>query len=104
MSVRVKMWTREEYDRLVAAGAFQPETRAQLIQGEIVEMVPQSAAHAASIRRLQKVMDAVFREGYDVRAQLPLALGAHSEPEPDIAVVPGSLDDYRHATQPRQPW
>jgi len=47
MSVRVKLWTREEYDRLVAAGAFQPETRAQLIQGEIVEMVPQSAAHAA---------------------------------------------------------
>lgn len=96
MSVRAKVWTREEYDRLVAAGAFQPETRAQLIQGEIVEMVPQSAAHAASIRRLQKVMDAVFREGYDVRAQLPLALGVHSEPEPDIAVVPGSLDDYRY--------
>jgi Uma2 family endonuclease len=95
MSVRTKQWTREEYDRLVAAGAFHPEDRVQLIRGEIVEMIPQSAAHATSLRRLQKALDAIFREGYDVRAQLPLALGEHSEPEPDIAVVPGSLDVYR---------
>lgn len=95
MNVRTKLWTREEYDRLVAAGAFHAEARVQLIQGEIVETTPQSAAHATALRRLQKTLDAVFSEGYDVRAQLPLALGEQSEPEPDIAVVPGSLDDYR---------
>ena len=95
MSVRTKLWTREEYDRLVAAGAFHTEARVQLIQGEIVEMAPQSAAHATVLRRLQKVLDTVFRSGFDVRPQLPLALGPVSEPEPDIAVVPGSLDDYR---------
>jgi len=95
MSVRAKLWTRDEYDRLVAAGAFHPEARIQLIQGEIVEMTPQSAAHATTLRRLQRAMETVFREGHDVRAQLPLALGDQSEPEPDIAVVPGSLDDYR---------
>lgn len=95
MNVRTKLWTREEYDRLVAAGAFQAEARVQLIQGEIVEMTPQSAAHATAVRRLQKILDTVFSQGYDVRAQLPLALGEQSEPEPDIAVVPGSLDDYR---------
>ncbi|MDQ7844214.1 MAG: Uma2 family endonuclease [Armatimonadota bacterium] len=95
MSVRAKLWTREEYDRLIAVGALRPEARVQLIQGEIVEMTPQSAAHATALRRVQKVLDAVFSAGYDVRAQLPLALGELSEPEPDIAVVPGSLEDYR---------
>lgn len=95
MSVRTKLWTREEYDRLVSAGAFRPEARVQLIQGEIVEMAPQSAQHATALRRLQKAMDTIFREGHDVRAQLPLVLGMQSEPEPDIAVVPGSLDEYR---------
>lgn len=96
MSVRTKLWTREEFDRLVAAGAFHPESRVQLIQGEIVEMPSQSPAHATAVRRLQKAMEAAFRGGHDVRAQLPLALGTHSEPEPDIAVVPGTLEDYRH--------
>lgn len=95
MSVRAKLWTRDEYDRLIAAGAFHAGTRAQLVQGEIVEMTPQSAAHATALRRLQKTLDAVFGEGYDVRPQLPLALGEQSEPEPDVAVVPGSLGDYR---------
>ncbi|MGQ0548838.1 MAG: Uma2 family endonuclease [Armatimonadota bacterium] len=95
MSVRTKQWTREEYDRLVAAGALHPEARVQLVQGEIVEMPPQSAGHATAVRRLQKALDGTFHEGHDVRAQLPLAAGTYSEPEPDIAVVPGSLDDYR---------
>lgn len=95
MSVRVKQWTREEYDRLVAAGAFRPEARVQLVQGEIVEMTPQSAAHATAVRRLQKALDSLFLGRYDVRAQLPLILSELSEPEPDIAVVVGALDDYR---------
>jgi Uma2 family endonuclease len=36
----------------------------------------------------------VFGAGFMVRAQLPLALGQHSEPEPDVAVVLGTPDDY----------
>lgn len=95
MSIRAKQWTREEYDRLVAAGAFRPEARVQLVQGEIVEMTPQSAAHATALLRLHKVLQAVFHEGHHVRPQLPLSLGTLSEPEPDIAVVAGSPDDYR---------
>lgn len=95
MSVRAKQWTREEYDRLVAAGAFHPEARVQLIQGEIVEMTPQSARHATAVRRMQKALGPIFSGGYEIRPQLPLALSQLSEPEPDIAVVAGSLEDYR---------
>jgi Uma2 family endonuclease len=56
MGVRTKLWTREEFDRLVAAGAFHPESRVQLIQGEIVEMPSQSPAHATAVLRLQKAL------------------------------------------------
>jgi Uma2 family endonuclease len=69
--------------------------RLQLIQGEIVEMAPQSAGHATSVRRLQKALEGAFGDGYEVRPQLPLALTEASEPEPDIAVVEGSLEDFR---------
>jgi Uma2 family endonuclease len=95
MGVWTKTWTREEYELLVHSGVFTPEARVQLVLGEIVEMTPQTPAHATAVRRLQKVMESVFRSGFDVRAQLPLALGERSEPEPDIAVVPGSPEDYR---------
>ena len=95
MGVWVKQWTREEYDRLAAAGAFHPMARLQLIQGEIVEMAPQSAGHATAVQRLHKALEAGFGAGYTVRLQLPLALTDESEPEPDIAVVEGSLEDFR---------
>jgi len=60
MGVRSKLWTREEYDRLVAAGAFMPDARLQLIDGEIVEMAPQSAAHATALLRLQARLTKIF--------------------------------------------
>ena len=35
-------------------------------------------------------------ETHHARGQLPLALGPLAEPEPDLAVVPGTIDDYRN--------
>jgi Putative restriction endonuclease len=32
---------------------------------------------------------------YEIRGQFPLALSEDSEPEPDIAVVSGTIRDYR---------
>lgn len=42
-------------------------------------------------------MRRIFAQGFDVRVQLPMALEPDSEPEPDVAVVPGRLEDYRDA-------
>jgi Uma2 family endonuclease len=95
MSVQLRRWTREEYDRLVELGMFREDEHVQLIEGEIVEMTPQNAPHATAVRLVQEALRTVFDPGFDVRAQLPLALGEESEPEPDIAVVPGSPRDYR---------
>ena len=39
-------------------------------------------------------MATAFGEGWHPRLQAPLALGEHSEPEPDIAVVAGVPRDY----------
>jgi Uma2 family endonuclease len=90
---RPRRWTREEYHRMVELGLFHDQ-RIELIDGEILEMSPQEAAHFATIARLQKVLAEAFGAGYWVRAQGPLVLANHSEPEPDIAVVEGTIDDY----------
>lgn len=93
----LRRWTRAEYERLVAQGFFGPDERLELLDGEIVTMTPQLSAHATAVRKTTRALERVFAQGYDVRPQLPLALGAYSEPEPDVAVVPGEPDDYARA-------
>jgi len=90
-----RRFTREEYYRLAEIGFFQGE-RVELIEGEIVKMSPISPFHGEVLTLLAERLWQLFGEGYRVRVQLPLSLG-DSEPEPDIAVVPGKAGDYVHA-------
>ncbi len=90
-------WSREEYERMITAGVFHPEARLELIEGEIVNMTPQGSLHATAVRLVEDRLRSIFQGGFDVRVQMPLALGDDSEPEPDVAVVPGSPRDYRDA-------
>ena len=91
---RTKLWTREAYERAVEAGVFRPDERLELIEGEIICKMTMNTPHATGIRLLEKYLNRAFAEGFDVRSQLPFALNDRSEPEPDIAVVPGSPRDY----------
>ena len=95
-----KLWTRDEYYRVADLGCFQGE-QTELIGGEIVVVSPQSFPHFTVVERMVEVLKRVFDEGYWVRQQGPLPCGDHSEPEPDVSVVPGTRDDYsdhpRHA-------
>src|SRR6185295_17651235 len=43
------------------------------------------------------IFEAAFGAGWVIRTQGPIGLDDDSEPEPDVAVVRGSLDDYRAA-------
>ena len=89
-----KVWSRKEYENLVALGALTSADRLELLEGEIVCKMPQNTPHSTGIRLSEKLLNRIFVEGYDVRAQLPLAVTEDSEPEPDIAVVLGDARDY----------
>ena len=90
-------WTRQEYEQMIDVGAFAPDQRMELIDGEIFEMTPQSSKHSTAIRLIEDILRSIFKNDYDVRTQLPLAIDEYSEPEPDIAVVVGSPRDYTDA-------
>ena len=96
-AIRLHLWTREEYDRMVEAGVFPPGSRVQLIDGEIIEMPPQGSFHATAIRLVEDALRRSCPAGFDVRTQMPVALDIRSEPEPDVAVVRGAPRDYRAA-------
>lgn len=93
-TVSLHRWTREQYENMVLAGIFHPEDRVELINGEILNMAPQSSSHSVAIRLTEDALRLAFGRGHDVRVQMPLALDDNSEPEPDIAVVTGSPRDY----------
>lgn len=89
-------WTREEYERKAAEGFFPPDARVELIEGIVYDMAPQKSPHATACRLAQEALRSVFplSAGYDIRGQFPLALTEDSEPEPDVAVVEGSIRDF----------
>ena len=95
-TLRTRRWTRAEYERLVELGVFRPGERLELLDGTLVVREPQHAPHAMGIRAVEEALRGVFGTGWDVRVQMPIALDEHSEPEPDVAVVPGSFRDYPH--------
>jgi Uma2 family endonuclease len=95
--MRTRRWTRAEYERLIELGVFQAGEPIELIGGELMVAEPQSSEHYTAIRKCTKVLEAVFGPGWEVRTQGPIGLDDESEPEPDLAVVPGSPEDYRRA-------
>src|SRR5262245_7812575 len=86
-------WTVKDYYRIADLGLF-IDKRIELIEGEIFQLPPMKTPHAASLELTRFVVDRVFGPGHWIRLQLPLHFGPRSEPEPDIAVVPGGPRDY----------
>jgi Uma2 family endonuclease len=97
----LRRWQRAEYDRLVGLGVFQGEPL-ELIGGQLVVAEPQGSYHASAITRVDYALRAILPPGWIVRLQAPVSLDEESEPEPDVAVVPGRPGDYResHPTHP----
>ena len=93
-SVRTKHWTRVEYERLIDLGAFRPGERLELIGGALLIREPQGGPHATAVGLVEDALRQVFGTGWTVRTHGPIALDEDSEPEPDLAVVPGSRRDH----------
>jgi Uma2 family endonuclease len=88
-------WTRREYQDLAEAGFLSEDDHVELIDGEIIRMSPQNTPHAVAVRLARRVLQRVFpSDEYLVDEQLPLALGPHSEPEPDVSVIEGHPRDF----------
>jgi Uma2 family endonuclease len=95
LDLPLKRWSTDEYHRLIAAGILTPDDRVELLDGQIVEMVPQDPPHASTTDEGSDYLKALFAGLAKVRAQLPITLAPDSEPEPDIAIVRIDPNRYR---------
>ena len=94
-------WTGQEYYLLGDAGLLD-DVRVELVEGVIVEMSPINRPHMSAVLLTAKALEHAFESDHFVQTQGPLALGPDSYPEPDVAVIPGRIQDYpeehpRHA-------
>ncbi len=81
----------EQYHQLCESGII-PE-RTELLSGIIVEKMGKSPLHTWTVQFLSEWLQLALAEGQSVRVEQPITLNG-SEPEPDIAVVQGSRDDF----------
>jgi Uma2 family endonuclease len=97
----LRRWRRVEYDRLVDLGTFDDDP-IELLGGHLVVAEPKGPYHTSAVGAAEYAVRAALSPGWILRTQAPVALDDESEPEPDLAVVPGRPGDYRdaHPTQP----
>lgn len=87
----------EEFVAAAEAGAFGREPRLELIEGELVEMSPQSTQHFQIKARLARFLTLRAGEQWMVFPEPTIKISAATGLEPDIAVFPfeaavGALD------------
>jgi hypothetical protein len=74
----------DAYDRVVASGALEGE-HVELLDGLVVDMSPQSPAHAAV---LEALVEHFAGSGLRMRVQSPLRIRPNCEPEPERTQAP----------------
>lgn len=82
----------EQYHLLGEAGIIGQNI--ELLHGVIIEKMVNSPEHSWLVQRLVDWLRTNLPAGWHVRQEQPLTFG-DSEPEPDVAVVEGSGDEYR---------
>jgi Uma2 family endonuclease len=94
MTITLAKWTLQNYHQMIAAGILDDRC-VELLNGEIVEMVPEGVPHASSSDETAEYLRKLLGSRARVRESHPITLPNASEPEPDIAIVEPLPEIYR---------
>jgi Uma2 family endonuclease len=103
MSVRTEDWlprhrlTVDDYYRMGETGVLAQDARVELINGEIIDMVPPGSRHAAYVTLLTQAFSLAVGKSALVSVQSPLRLNRYSEPQPDLMLLRPRDDFYSKA-------
>jgi Uma2 family endonuclease len=84
----------DQFDRMVEAGVFPPESRVELINGVLVEMSPIGVGHGFVVLKLDRLLQHHLYDRAVIGVQGSFRCGDLSEPEPDLIVVRGPDERY----------
>ena len=88
----------ETYHRMGETGLLGADERVELVDGDIVEMVPIGSEHAGTTAAIHlRLVRALDDATAFVTATHPLHIDRFNEPQPDVLVLRPRADDYRRA-------
>ena len=87
-------FTVADYYRMAEAGIFHEDSHVELIDGEIIDMVPIGPRHSRGVNRLAERFIVNLQGAAYVSVQNPIRLDEHNEPEPDLVVARRRANDY----------
>jgi Uma2 family endonuclease len=88
-----RRWSLAEYYQMSDAGWFDDQ-RVMLLDGEVLVMAIPKSTHVGAVRRAELALAKAFGPAFWARTQTPLEADPFTDAEPDVAVVPGSFEDY----------
>jgi len=92
--VKQRLITVSEYDRMIEAGIYTENDHIELLNGEIIEIMPKGPKHVYYNESIAELFRKKFSENVDVRTQNPITLDDFSEPEPDIILAKPPRKNY----------
>jgi Uma2 family endonuclease len=94
----IKRFTVAEYHRLIDTGILKSGDPYELLEGWIVQKMPNNPPHASTVTRTYRRIDRLLGDEFVVRCQQPVSIAAAgSEPEPDVVVAAGPDNRYTTA-------
>jgi len=79
-------FTIEQYHDIIDRGIFAEDEPIELLRGEIVRKMPIGNPHAATVKRLNRLLPTRLPAGVLLSIQDPISI-EESEPEPDVAIL-----------------
>jgi Uma2 family endonuclease len=97
MTLIAAKWSIDDYHKMIETGLLDGRS-VELINGAIIQMVPEGIAHAFCCRGTAKYLRTILGDRAEISEAHPISLPNDSEPEPDIAIVkaPDTLYQNRH--------
>lgn len=92
--VKPRLITVSEYDRMIEAGIYTENDHIELINGEIIEIMPKGTKHTSANSKILRFFIKLFDEKVIVRGQDPIRLDNVSQPEPDIVLAKWDEKEY----------
>lgn len=95
IALPTRRFTVADYHRMSETGILQPDERVELLDGEVIPMLPIGPFHSGSVDQLAELFIVLGRQRWNTRVQSSIRLDNHSEPEPDIALLRRSPDFHK---------
>ena len=96
MSTVTQPITVKQYDRMIDAGIIGEHDQVELIEGRLVPKMGGKRPHIQAGKRSFRALSRIMTPGWHLAKEDPIVASDLSKPEPDLSVVRGDVDDYKH--------